>query len=262
MDASSVRIRTDALDERLFERFDGVFVIGGSGARTACDDPVVINALRKLLSNSNIVKWNDAGRRLVAATGHASAMSTADVKIGDFESRQYTSSPRRGVPVLGHDVDSLLAAALSLVTGDLGTQIARRINRRVASPTVGAPESDGEDANEVNAPDRIHRAAHWLRENCRRSISVAQAAEIAGMSERNFLRRFKLETAMTPSEFLLKARFEMSCRFLRETNLPVDKIARRCGMGSGERLSRVFRRRLAQTPTEYRAAHGSGAGSA
>jgi transcriptional regulator GlxA family with amidase domain len=111
----------------------------------------------------------------------------------------------------------------------------------------------------VNAPDRIRLAAHWLRENCRRSVSVAQAAEVAGMSERNFLRRFKLETAMTPSEYLLKARFEMSCRFLRETNLPVDKIARRCGMGSGERLSRVFRRRLSQTPTEYRAAHSSGA---
>ncbi|NPT68541.1 helix-turn-helix domain-containing protein [Paraburkholderia sp. RL16-012-BIC-B] len=45
----------------------------------------------------------------------------------------------------------------------------------------------------------------------------------------------------------------MSCRLLVETDLPVDKIARRCGIGNGGQLSKIFRTNLATTPTAYRA---------
>jgi transcriptional regulator GlxA family with amidase domain len=72
------------------------------------------------------------------------------------------------------------------------------------------------------------------------------------MSERNFLRRFKNEIGLTPSDYLLRARLNMSCRMLVESRLPVDKIARRCGIGSGGQLAKLFRKYLATTPTDYR----------
>jgi AraC family transcriptional regulator, glycine betaine-responsive activator len=33
----------------------------------------------------------------------------------------------------------------------------------------------------------------------------------------------------------------------------VDKIARRSGTGNGDRLAKIFRKRMALSPTEYRA---------
>ncbi|MBK5066308.1 helix-turn-helix domain-containing protein [Burkholderia sp. R-70199] len=60
------------------------------------------------------------------------------------------------------------------------------------------------------------------------------------MSERNFLRRFRTEMGLSPSDYLLKIRLDMSCRLLVESNLPVDKIARRCGLGNGRQLSKLF----------------------
>jgi len=72
------------------------------------------------------------------------------------------------------------------------------------------------------------------------------------MSERNFLRRFKLEMGSTPSEYLLQARLEMTCRLLAGTELLVDKIARRSGMGNGDHLAKIFRKRWSISPTEYR----------
>jgi transcriptional regulator GlxA family with amidase domain len=42
------------------------------------------------------------------------------------------------------------------------------------------------------------------------------------------------------------------CRLLIETDLPVDKIARRNGMANGDRLAKIFRKRLLVSPTEYR----------
>jgi transcriptional regulator GlxA family with amidase domain len=40
---------------------------------------------------------------------------------------------------------------------------------------------------------------------------------------------------------------------LRDTDLPVDKIARRCGMGDGNRLGRLFKERYGMSPTQFRA---------
>lgn len=95
-------------------------------------------------------------------------------------------------------------------------------------------------------------SARWLEANVDRPISIDDAARLAAMSERNFLRRFKSEIGMTPSDFLLRARLNLSCRMLVESRLPIDKIARHCGIGSGGQLAKLFRKHLATTPTDYR----------
>lgn len=74
------------------------------------------------------------------------------------------------------------------------------------------------------------------------------------MSERNFLRRFKKEIGVTPTEFVQHVRLERACHMLIHTTLPADKVARRTGFGSGERLAKLFRQRLLVSPTEYRIA--------
>ncbi|WP_053064027.1 helix-turn-helix domain-containing protein [Caballeronia mineralivorans] len=99
---------------------------------------------------------------------------------------------------------------------------------------------------------KIHASAEWLTKNCERLISVADAAQAVAMSKRNFLRRFREEMGMTPSEYLLCARLHRTCQLLRESDLPIDKIARRSGMGSGARLAKVFRKRLNMSPTAFR----------
>jgi transcriptional regulator GlxA family with amidase domain len=89
--------------------------------------------------------------------------------------------------------------------------------------------------------------------NCNRSIMMDEAAQVAAMSGRNFLRRFRLEIGVAPSDYLLYVRLDLCCRLLIDTDLPVDKVARRCGIGSGGQLSKIFRKHIGRTPTEYRA---------
>jgi transcriptional regulator GlxA family with amidase domain len=109
----------------------------------------------------------------------------------------------------------------------------------------------GEDGG-LSPGDKVRAAARWLQENCQQSISIADAAQFAAMSERNFLRRFKMEMGITPSSFLLHERLAVTCSLLTESELPVDKIARRTGMGNGDRLAKVFRKRMRISPTEFR----------
>jgi AraC family transcriptional regulator, glycine betaine-responsive activator len=78
-------------------------------------------------------------------------------------------------------------------------------------------------------------------------------ARVADMGDRTFLRHFKSEMGFTPSAHLLSIRLDMACRLLVETSLPIDKIARRCGMGGGIRLARIFKRRIGLSAGDYRA---------
>ena len=78
------------------------------------------------------------------------------------------------------------------------------------------------------------------------------------MSERNFLRLFKREMGVTPSQYLLRARLNLSCELLVRSDLPIDKIARRVGLTNGERLSKVFRKQFSMSATEYRYRKKSG----
>lgn len=96
---------------------------------------------------------------------------------------------------------------------------------------------------------RLHAGSH---RTARGSILVKDAATMCSMSERNFQRLFKCEIGVTPSAYLLRARLEHTCRLLAGSDLPVDKIARRSGFGSGERLSKIFRKTFSTSPTEFR----------
>ncbi|MBP0716480.1 AraC family transcriptional regulator [Burkholderia sola] len=105
---------------------------------------------------------------------------------------------------------------------------------------------------DANVSRRIHRSASWLRENHTRRISIAEAAAVARMSERNFVRRFKQEIGVVPSEFVRRVRLDEACQMLTHSDLPADKIARRTGFSRGNQMARIFRQYLEMSPTEYR----------
>jgi transcriptional regulator GlxA family with amidase domain len=154
-----------------------------------------------------------------------------------------------------------LFAALKLVKRDLGLTVAQWISEHSAP---GAWQRLGfvlDDGEAETANSRIDTAAHWLRENYHQPISVADAARVAQMSMRNFLRHFKTQTGLTPSEYLLRTRLDVSCTLLAQTDLPIEEIAQRCGVPRGDRLARIFRRRLSISPSDYRAVNQRAAGS-
>jgi transcriptional regulator GlxA family with amidase domain len=142
--------------------------------------------------------------------------------------------------------------ALAMIEMDLGAGIARRIANGFNPMGLDRLESGSDNLNVSTSSDKIRDAARWIRENFGGDVTIAGAAEVAAMSNRNFLRRFKAEFGVAPLEYLMRTRCDLICRLLVETDLPVDKIARRCGMGNGDRMGRLFRRRYGASPTEYR----------
>ncbi len=145
-----------------------------------------------------------------------------------------------------------IGSALALVKLDLGFDVAREIAERVMPGTSAKLHHLLRDASAKAIRQNVCASARWIDENCERKITVADAVHIAVMSRRSFSRHFKLEFGVTPFEYLIRARLDLVCKLLARTDLPVEKIARRCGVGTGHNLTRIFRKRLRSSPLEYR----------
>jgi AraC-like DNA-binding protein len=158
------------------------------------------------------------------------------------------------------DCQDLIAPVWILDHTDHDGVIARPAEIRISFFPYATRNSSQIHGQPRKEDEKIHAAAQWLAQNCEYEISIADVAQRAAMSERTFLRRFRQQIGTTPSEYLLCTRLERSRRLLAECDLPVDKIARRSGMGNGSQLAKLFRKRFGVSPTEFR--HRARAGAA
>jgi len=245
--SAAVRVWTDSLDPRRPGGLDMLFIAGGEGARAAARDTRLLCWLRAACATTDSVRPIAEGRAVLVAAGV-------------IDSALPPCRPHLPLMASNDDTEMRLESmkgALAVIRRDLGVDVARAVVERVLPAWTDQLLPRLADAGLTSPADKIRAAARWLQQNCEHDVSIADAAEVATMSERNFLRRFKLEMGATPSDFLLQARLETACGLLAETELPVDKVARRSGMGNGDRLAKIFRKRLSLSPTEFRQRHNA-----
>jgi transcriptional regulator GlxA family with amidase domain len=250
----SMRIWSESLDAPLLAGFDALFIAGGPGAHRTKDDDHLLKRLRVLAPKTRVVKAIGEGAAILAAANLSLERGGAEFPVPALAAPQRHALLATDQPAALDDPLGPVAAALSVIKRDHGSSMAREISERSmpgAWRRLGAVLGD---LDEGGAREKINAAARWIRENYGQPISICEAAQVAAMSERSFLRRFKSQIGLTPSEYLLRARLDASCLLLVATDLPVDKIARRCGVGSGDGLAKIFRKRLSISPTEYRIA--------
>ena len=244
--SSGLKVWTDGLDARHYSGFDALYVAGGKGAIAAARDERLIAWLRRVWHNTGMIRPIAEGRALLDAAYVPDAQESQALQESSKASRQAEQTADAG------DRLESMRSALAMIKRDLGAATARTVAERLLADSCSnlAPLLSEDGA--LTPGDKVRAAARWLQENCQQSISIADAAQFAAMSERNFLRRFKMEMGITPSSFLLHERLAVTCSLLTESELPVDKIARRTGMGNGDRLAKVFRKRMRISPTEFR----------
>jgi transcriptional regulator GlxA family with amidase domain len=92
----------------------------------------------------------------------------------------------------------------------------------------------------------------WALDRLAEPLSVARLARHAGWAPRTFARRFLAETGTTPLRWLTAQRLLKARRLLEATDLPVDHVAARCGLGTAANLRLHLARDASTTPTAYR----------
>ncbi len=250
----SMRIWTESLDTRWMSECDALFIAGGEGAQQAKLDAQLLKRLSRVAPKISFVKAIGDGSQILTAANLALQNRAIDFEEPTAATALTSSLFIAEQTLTLDDPKGPIAAALSVIKRDYGPAIAREVSERSIPGAWPKLSAVLDDTDVGGVRQKIDAAARWMRENYIRPITIADAAKVAAMSERNFLRRFKAQIGLTPSEYLLRARLDASCMLLAATDLPVDKIARRCGAGSGDGLAKIFRKRLSISPTEYRLA--------
>lgn len=103
----------------------------------------------------------------------------------------------------------------------------------------------------------VARCQLWAAGNYQAENPVRQMVALAGLPERTFKRRFSEATGMSPLEYIHTVRLEEAKQMLESTALPVEAIAGEVGYQDASFFSRLFRRKVALTPAQYRRRFGA-----
>ena len=147
-----------------------------------------------------------------------------------------------------HARDCLLAAHRSFDSGGPALEVESRfVNAFAYVLTIAsswrAPETS------TSAPATLVEARDYLNEHLFRDVSLAELAQIAGLSKFHFLRVFRQRFGLTPHAYQLQQRILCAKRLLRA--LPIADVAAQCGFADQSHLHRVFRSLVGTTPGSY-----------
>jgi AraC-like DNA-binding protein len=82
--------------------------------------------------------------------------------------------------------------------------------------------------------------------------TIREVAREAGVSPFHFIRQFEAVFGLTPDQFRIQARLEEAKRLLARDRLSVTEVCMALGFSSLGSFSASFRRRVGESPSEYR----------
>lgn len=150
---------------------------------------------------------------------------------------------------------SALDACLHIVRARLGSAAAAAVARQV----VIAPHREGDQAQYIARPlpdpeldGPLGRTIQWALANLDQDLEVETMAAHASMSKRNFTRRFKEVSGLSPARWVLSRRLDDARQLLETTSWSITRIAESCGFGSAVTFRQNFAATYSTTPTSYR----------
>ncbi|MEU8135762.1 GlxA family transcriptional regulator [Streptodolium elevatio] len=214
----------------------------------------------------------DAGARIVSLCNGAFALAAAGLLDGRRATAhwEHTATLARRYPRIDvddqvlyiDDGDVLTSAGMSggldlclhLVRRDLGAKVANQLARVLVVPAhrPGGQAQFIERAVPETDDDSLTPVLAWATENLHEPLAVDELAARAGMSPRSFHRRMRAAVGTTPLQWLLGQRLARAQELLESTDLPIDHVGERSGLGTANNLRRQFALHLGVSPTEYR----------
>ena len=120
---------------------------------------------------------------------------------------------------------------------------------------IDAIESNTRHPNSV----QLGRALEFIEAHLADDVCREEAARAAGLSPSHFSHLMRAKTGWSFTELLIRLRVDRACHLLAHTDLGLVQIALECGFGDQSYFTRVFRRRVGQTPGDYRRGPEAGA---
>ena len=92
----------------------------------------------------------------------------------------------------------------------------------------------------------------YINHHLAEDLSVASLCRYFHLSHSEIYSIFKEYFFSTPAEYIKMRRLKTACNFLKQTNLPVNKIAQQCGIPDYNYFSKIFKSFFGISPREFR----------
>jgi transcriptional regulator GlxA family with amidase domain len=264
--SSGVELLADALPPH-DSTLDTLIIAGGPGIEAAVTDEALVDWVRGRAGQARRFASVCTGAILLATSGLLDGRRAAThwSLCADLAKR-FPLVRVQPDPIFVHDGPAWTSAgvtagidlALALVEEDLGRTVALAVARYLVvflkRPGGQAQFSAALALQDEGRFDALHS---WIGAHLSGDLSLPMLADQAGMSARSFSRHYLEATGRTPARAVETLRVEAAQGLLLDSQLPVKRVAQRCGFGSEETMRRSFLRLLAATPQEYRARFGS-----
>jgi transcriptional regulator GlxA family with amidase domain len=143
---------------------------------------------------------------------------------------------------------------LHVIRRDHGSEVASRVARR----SVVAPWREGGQSQFVERPvpepgDSGTAATRaWALQRLGVPLTLADLAAHAQMSVRTFTRRFREETGMSATQWLVQQRVALARQLLEGTDTPVERVAVEAGFGTTASMRQHLHAAIGVAPLAYR----------
>jgi transcriptional regulator GlxA family with amidase domain len=264
--SSGLGLLSDALPPH-DSTLDTLIIAGGRGIEAAAKNEVLVDWVRGRAHQARRFASVCTGAVLLATSGLLDGRRAATHWSLCAElAQRFPLVQVLPDPIFVHDGPAWTSAgitagidlALALVEEDLGRTVALAVARYLVvflkRPGGQAQFSAALALQDDGRFDTLHS---WIAAHLSGDLSLRRLADQAGMSERSFSRHYLEATGQTPARAVEALRVEAARGLLLDSQLPVKRVAQRCGFGSEETMRRSFLRLLAATPQEYRARFGS-----
>lgn len=101
--------------------------------------------------------------------------------------------------------------------------------------------------------EKIREAENYIQQHSASDVSIDDLASRAGMSPRNFIRRFKAATGRLPGAYLQTFRIAVAKELLEQGRVPIQAVCTKVGYADAAFFRALFKRHTGMTPAEYRA---------
>ena len=268
MDGHSIRttsgltIQSTPYQDIDWQDLDTLIIAGGDKVKRAC-------------KNSEFIQWvqNVATkvRRICSVCSGSFVLAQAGLLDGKRATCHWEASERlqRAFPEVQVDGNALyiqqgniwtsagvtagIDMALALVAEDLGQDYAMAIARRLVV-YAHRPGNQAQFSSLLKGQSgyggTFSALINWMATHLKTIKNIEDVADHAGMSMRNFHRKFLACVGETPGKYLESLRLDEARSLLTRTDAPLKLIAGETGFQTDLRLIKVFNRQLAMTPTE------------
>lgn len=225
---------------------------------------IVVDWLRKQYEHGAIINGTGTGVCFIAETGllnnrpatthwHHLEKFASSYPLVELKRQHFITSAGRlfCAASINAQTDLNLHHVHRIFGKEVSDHLAQHFSHEVRQPFDKLSFNQEDNSNH---PDEvILQAQLWMQNNLNdQDISMHSLATLLGMSQRNFNRRFRDATNLSPLKYLQSQRLDQARDLLQNTNLSISEIAYRVGYSDVSYFTKLFRNFSSSTPKEYR----------